>query len=528
MSSRPRILVAIAIALLGFVTPIVISIQLAWNESFADEEATGAHYAAEVVRRGEEAGRQIGRAVDLLNHDGFGRCSPQEMQLMRALDLGSSYVQMVGRISGNTLECTSLGTTSPLDLGPPTLTTEHGVDERLNFQFGPVGFDKLDVVSQDGVAVVVDSNLLVDFDTEGEGVQLALMVPSNRDRTRLVQTAGKYDSAWFNPVGRGQTKSYLNGPWIVSHVRSSQFDLEGVSVVPSSFAYKRVRQFAIRFVPIGCLCGIGLSAAVMYLSRNRRSLPGLLRAAARHKAFFVEYQPVVEIATRRVIGAEALVRWRRGDTVMSPATFISLAEESGVITEITRNVVEIVAQDLPRLLAISREFRVAINMTATDLKHEGTAALLRDLVRRSSASPENVVVEATEHGLVSGSDCSRTISELRLEGFQVAIDDFGTGYSSLSCLQKLDLDVLKIDKAFIDTIGTDGVTRGVVLHIIEMARSMHLRTVAEGIETEEQARFLVERGVLFGQGWLFGRPMSIEALTKRVRESEESHSVVGV
>jgi len=237
---------------------------------------------------------------------------------------------------------------------------------------------------------------------------------------------------------------------------------------------------------------------------------------------------VVAIATRRVVGAEALVRWRRGDTVMSPATFIGLAEESGVITDITRNVVEIVTQDLPRLLEISHEFRIAINLTATDLKHEGTTQLLRDLVRRSSASPENVVVEATEHGLVSGSECSRTISEPRMEGFNVAIDDFGTGYSSLSCLQKLDLDVLKIDKAFIDTIGTDGVTRGVVLHIIEMARSMHLRTVAEGIETEEQARFLVERGVQFGQGWLFGRPMSIEALTKMVRESQESHTAVGV
>jgi len=288
LSPRPRILVAIVIALLGFVTPIVISLQLAWNESVADEKATGAHYAGEVVRRGEEAGRQIGRAVDLLNHDHFARCSPQEIELMRALDLGSSYVQMVGRISGNTLECTSMGTSGPLELGPPTLTTEHGVDERLNFQFGPVGFDKLDVVSRDGVAVVVDSNLLVDFDTEGEGVQLALMVPSSPNRTRLVQTAGKYETAWFNPVGRGQTSSYLSGPWIVSHVRSSQFDLEGVSAVPSSFAYKRVWHFAIRFVPIGCLCGIGLSGAVMYLSRNRRSLPGLLRAAARHKAFFVE------------------------------------------------------------------------------------------------------------------------------------------------------------------------------------------------------------------------------------------------
>ena len=526
MSSRPRILAATIIGLLGFVAPIVISLQLAWNQSVTDEEAVGSHYAAEVVRRGEEAGRQFGRAITLLNSDHAVRCSPEELELMRNLDVGSSYIQMVGRVSGTTLECTSLGTTNPIKLGPPTLVTANGVEERINFRFDNVGFDTLDLISSDGVAVLVDTRLLVDMDTGSDGVQLAMMVPSSRDHTRLVQSPGKFEPSWFNPIGRGETKSYLDGPSIVSHVRSVTYDFEGVSVVPTRLVYKRVRGFAVVFVPIGFLCGVGLSWAVMYLSRSRTSLTGLLRSAARNKAFFVEYQPVVEIATRRVVGAEALVRWRRGDTVISPASFISLAEESGVITEITRNVMEIVTRDLPRLLELSPEFRVAINFTATDLKNQETADQLRNLVRSSGASPANIVVEATEHGLVSGSDCTRTISELRLEGFHVAIDDFGTGYSSLSCLQRLDLDVLKIDKAFIDTIGTDGATRGVVLHIIAMARSLHLRTVAEGIETEEQARFLVDRGVEYGQGWLFGRPMSVEALTKMARESEEKQRLV--
>jgi sensor c-di-GMP phosphodiesterase-like protein len=528
LSNRPRIVVATLVATVGFLTPIVISLQLAWNQSVADAKGVGIRYAGEIVRRSEEAARQATRAAKLLNDDHVPRCSPREMELMRELDVGSSYIQMVGRVSGNTLECTSLGDTKPVELGPPEIVSPKGTQHRLNFKIGSDAFDKLDLLSGKGVAILVDLNLLIDFDVEGDAAQLALMVPSSRDHVRMVQSAGNFDASWFNPVNPGETKSYLDGPSIVSHVRSAHFDIEGISVIPSRLAYKRVREFAAVFVPIGCFCGAGLAWAVVYIARSRNSLVGLLRSAARHNAFFVEYQPVVEIATRRIVGAEALVRWRRGNTVISPASFIGLAEESGVITEITRIVMEHVERDLPRLLEICRDFHVAINFTASDLKNEATATQLQNLIRACNASAGNVVVEATEHGLISGSECSRMVSALRLDGFQVAIDDFGTGYSSLSCLQRLDLDFLKIDKAFVDTIGTDGATRGVVLHIIEIAHSLQLKMVAEGIETAEQAKFLQERGVTYGQGWLFGRPMSIEALTAMVRESEESHRTVEV
>ena len=520
MKPRPGITIAIVVGTLAFLAPILASLLLAWRQGINDEKAQGVRYAAEVVRRGEETAHQFGRAIQLLNTDHLAPCSPQEIQLMRQIDVGSSYLQMVGRISGDTLECTSLGTTQPMHLGHATLTTDHGVHERMDVHLGSGRWDHLDLVDRDGVAVLVDSTLLIDLQTEGDGVGLAMIVPSNPDHAKLAETTERFRANWLNPLGRGNSASYIDGDYVVSQVRSRTVDISGISAVPTRYAYHHVKQFAAIFVPIGALCGIGFAWAVLYISRARSSLPGLVRAAARRGDFFVEYQPVVEIATRRVIGAEALVRMRRGNTVISPSNFIGLAEESGAGRLITQNVIRLVSRDLPRLLTLCPDFHVAINLTATDLKNADTAERLEELLHSTGASPRNVVLEATEHGFVNRAECRQIISALRQRGFRVAIDDFGTGYSSLSCLQQLDLDLLKVDKAFVETIGTDGATSEVVLHIIEIARSLQLQLIAEGVETEAQARFLLDRGVEYGQGWLFGRPMAMEKLCELLTEDD--------
>jgi sensor c-di-GMP phosphodiesterase-like protein len=511
--------VALSVGLLAFSVPILLSLQLSWMQSVANEKAEGHRYASAMVRRGEETAEQFGRAIQLLNEDHLARCSPQEIELMRQIDVGSSYIQMVGRISGDTIACTSLGEVEPIHVGAPTLITEHGVAEWLNFKWGPAQPDQLDLINSDGVVILVDTGLLIDLETEGDDVKLALMVPSTPGRLRLVEPKGKFLPKWLNPIGRGQSLSFVDGQNIVSQVRSRTRDFEAVSVIPINHAYRHVMRFAIVFVPIGLVCGLGIGWAVMRFVGLRSSPQAMIRAAARNHNFYVEYQPVVEIATRQIVGAEALVRWKRGNTVISPASFIPLAEESGVISLITENVMDIVSRDLPRLTELDSKFHVAINFSATDLKADLTIDKLMDVLRKSGASSQNLIVEATERGLVSGPETCKVVAEIREAGFRVAIDDFGTGYSGLSCLQNLGLDFLKIDKSFVDNIGTDGVTSEVVLHIIEMARSLRLHIVAEGVETEAQARFLKTRHVGFAQGWLFGKPMSIDSLCSRISQS---------
>lgn len=509
---------ALVVGLVAFVAPIWISVQLAWNQSVANEKEMGLRYAGDVMRQTEETARQFGAAVRRLNQDGLARCSPQEIDLMRQIDIGSNHLRMIARTSGNTLECTSLGTVQPIDVGKPTLVTENGVEERIGMNLSAMPSARQDLLSWQGVAVLVDMGLIIDIQTEGKAVGLALLVPSSQQHQRLVESGSDFRPEWFKPAARGSAVSFMDDGYVVSQMRSGHMDIAAVSVMPRYEAYKRVKHFAALFVPIGLLCGGGLAWAVMYISRARSSLPALLRSAVRRREFYVEYQPVVECVTRRCVGAEALVRWKLGDAVISPASFIPLAEESGVITHITEIVMNIVASDLPRLLEHSPDFRVAINLSATDLRSKGTLKLLQELLQKSGASARHIVIEATEHSFLQGEQAREVIHGIRNLGFHVAIDDFGTGYSSLSCLQNLDLDILKIDKAFVDTVGTDGATSEVVQHIIGMAHSLKMRMVGEGVETESQAEFLRDRGVEFAQGWLFGKPSGVDVLCRKLRK----------
>ncbi len=315
----------------------------------ANEKADDLRYATEVVRRGEEAGAQFYRAVQLLNNDHFAPCSPQEIDLMRQIDTGSSYIQMVGRVSGETLECTSLGTVKPIALGAPTLVTENGVSEWIDFKLGSLHLDRLDMLVYHGIGIVADTSLLTDQETE-KGVSLASIVPSTGGRLRPVEPKISFHSNWLNPIGRGQSISFFDSGYVISQVRSNKYDIEAISVLPIRNGYGHVKRFAMIFVPIGLLCGGALAWAVRRILQIRSSLPGLIRAAARDHNFYVVYQPVVELATRRVVGAEALVRWRRGRTVIGPDSFIKLAEDSGVISLITKNVMDIVFVQICRAL----------------------------------------------------------------------------------------------------------------------------------------------------------------------------------
>ena len=294
---------------------------------------------------------------------------------------------------------------------------------------------------------------------------------------------------------------------------SKEHNLSGLAAAPRSHIEGRMRNLAWTLLPIGALAGLLLAAGVVLITRQRMSLKSELRLALQRREFFVRYQPMRDLRDGRWAGAEALLRWRRGDgTLVPPDVFIPVAEQAGLIEDITRHVMDLVARDTASLLRRHPGFHVSINFSSLDLRPGGPIEQIAPMLQRMQARPEALAVEITERGFVDAAVARPLIRRLREMGLRVAIDDFGTGYSSLSALESFEIDYLKIDKSFVDTIGKQAATSQVVPHIIGMAKALKLDMIAEGVETQEQADYLREHGVQYAQGWLFGKPMPIEEL----------------
>ena len=245
----------------------------------------------------------------------------------------------------------------------------------------------------------------------------------------------------------------------------------------------------------------------------RVSLEGELQNALEFRQFHLHYQIQVDSAYRP-LGAEALIRWihpTRG--MISPAQFIPLAEENGLILPIGQWVLETACLQLKawEQHALTRDLILAVNVSAKQFHQADFVAQVQAAMQSHAIDPKLLKLELTESLLQENIEETIAImSELNETGIQFSLDDFGTGYSSLQYLKRLPLDQIKIDQSFVRDIGTDISDRAVVRATIAMARSMGLDVIAEGVETEDQKRFLLENGCTHYQGYLFGRPVPIE------------------
>jgi sensor c-di-GMP phosphodiesterase-like protein len=262
--------------------------------------------------------------------------------------------------------------------------------------------------------------------------------------------------------------------------------------------------------------------AVGFYFRNQ-SMVFQLRKAIRRERLRVVYQPIVRLSDRRIVQAEALVRWSDDNGYdVSPTVFVPLAETNGFVAELTDLVVRAVVRDLAEVLRARPDFSINVNVTGADLANPAFLPKLDRLLTDSNLAPQNVAIEITESSTANKALAVETIRQLRQSGHRVQIDDFGTGYSSLSYLHSLAIDAIKIDKSFTHAIGTEAVTVGILPQILAIAKTLNLQVVAEGIETEEQADYFsrCDQPIL-GQGWLYGYPLPPEQFYRLLIENEK-------
>jgi diguanylate cyclase (GGDEF)-like protein/PAS domain S-box-containing protein len=263
---------------------------------------------------------------------------------------------------------------------------------------------------------------------------------------------------------------------------------------------------------------------------ERLMLKAKLRRALERDEFVVLYQPKVDLRDGRVVGAEALLRWRLpGHGDISPAHFIPLAEETTLIMDIGEWVMNRVCADYREWQRrVPQPGRISINLSLKQLKQPSFIARARAVFRKHEVSPTCFELEVTETTLMT--DPKRTIgllNELYAMGLHLSIDDFGTGYSSLSALQQFPIGTLKIDQSFVRDVAVDANDAAIVRTIIEMGRSLDLEVIAEGVESTEQLDFLRRHGCYFAQGLLFDQAMEagelLAILTRQAQGAKTAH-----
>lgn len=261
--------------------------------------------------------------------------------------------------------------------------------------------------------------------------------------------------------------------------------------------------------------------ALQEAAQKRLRITNELRGALAGKQFEVHYQPIVELPSGRIHKAEALIRWHHPERGMiSPADFIPLAEETGLIIEIGSWVFEQSVKQVQRWRErYDCTFQISVNRSPIQLMDSKNDLAWLESLERHQLSGDAIAIEITEGVLLDERPASaESMRNFREKGMKISIDDFGTGYSSLSYLRKFQIDYLKIDKSFVDHIVTNASNLVLCEAIIVMAHKLGIKVVAEGIETEEQRRLLVDMGCDYGQGYLFARPLPVEGFEKLLQK----------
>lgn len=235
------------------------------------------------------------------------------------------------------------------------------------------------------------------------------------------------------------------------------------------------------------------------------------------ETFHVYYQPKIDITEKRVVGMEALVRWYFNGEMIPPGKFIPVAEDSGMVDAIGQLVLRKACEFAKVLSGHGIDLKLAVNVAPQQFVHNSLERNVRDVLLETGISPANLELEITESSFMSNQHNAITVlRHLRKLGVTIAIDDFGTGWSSLAYLSEFPLDVLKIDKSFVDKV-LSGNTK-LVEAIISIAKSLDLEIVAEGVETEAQIDFMRQHNVRIVQGYYFARPMPADDFLEFVRE----------
>ena len=486
---------------LGAIVPPLLFAIFAWQLSLYNEEQRLRSVDSLIVMRTEDTLRAAEDALKVLASYKMESCSPAHMDRMRQIAVNSPAIQELAYTSENGQKCVLWGQANVfMGIQDVSFSTPGGLEVTVGVELSEVEEERVLLLRYGNYEAMVREWRFMDMVLNKpawlalatlDGTVAAASAAFPKEVLEHVFTA---EGDWYDP--RYIFAFEQHGNWLA------------VAMVPRQGFMSYLRTHRESMMPTLLMLTMLSLLVTLYLMIRPQPLNVALRLALRRRELEVHYQPIMHLESGVCVGAEALMRWKRGDgSWVSPEEFVPAAEKSGQIVELTNLLVERVVTEIGDTLVEDSRLHISLNLSAQDVRSGRILPVLHTCFVGQGVKPEQLWLEVTERVSMDLEMALDTLSKARDAGYVVAIDDFGTGYSSLQYLQSLPVDVLKIDKAFIRSIGTGAASSAVVTHIIQMAKSLGLVMVAEGVETLEQANYLREQGVDFVQGWLYSKAL---------------------
>ena len=507
MTSRRLVNIVTFLLLLAMLIPLGLSIWLAHRQAQKAVIKEVDDYANWVVIRTQKVVQQAKLALNDIDQFTGTPCSPEHLLAMRRVAFSNHYVQELIYVNHQQPLCSSLENNSREGRLPsPERITADGYRAWLTTQ-NDIGIKRIMVaLGSEHHVVMIDPLSFIDVLTfAASPIKVSLV---SMTTNRLIASSGGFNPAIWQQAQQSTLTHFQQKGALYDVRRFPELGLAIITAASLAPLEKNLHRQLLIWLPVGVLMSLLIAFLLLRVLRRLQSPHSRMRDAIKAGDIVVYYQPIIALGSGKVVGAEALARWPQADgRLLTPDIFIPLAEQSGLMPQLTQLIIETVFSDLGSWLQRHPDLHVSINLDPGDLLSKNLPTLLSTLLARWQLSASQIALEITERGFADPKVSSPAIAELRRAGHAIYIDDFGTGYSSLSYLQDLEVDILKIDKSFVDALEYKNVTP----HIIEMAKALGLAMVAEGVETKGQLEWLRNHGVQFAQGWFYSKALPKEA-----------------
>ncbi|ADZ70796.1 EAL domain-containing protein [Polymorphum gilvum] len=494
---------AVCVAIVLAVAPLIAANFILDNYALTHAQTEMRAMAERYIVRGENAISGAVAVLQRLHRDQVMTCAREDRLAFQAAITDLGFVERIGLVDRNGVR---------MCIVPDGEMSGEAILPALKPDAPLVGIGMLDKQFMGANVAVVSWHLGNSSRLFAEISPLAIAVDPGPDYLRAFRRAELRlgnDVAWMTAGGFGSE----GGPadqMLTVDVPSARYPLKAHVTAPRSAAIHLVHDlkmivaiacagFAILFVAIG----------VWFSWRPDSEADDEFVAAIRRKEFIPYYQPVMDIETGRLRGCEVLMRWRRADgTMVSPGQFMPYAESTGHIFEMTRQLMRQTATEVGALYRDHPDLKLSVNLFAGHFNDRQIVEDIKEIYGSSDIAFQQIVVEVTERHPLQDMDLARKIiAELQALGVRVALDDVGTGHGGMAYLQKLGIDIIKIDKMFVDALGTDDSSTTIVDSMVELADNLGMGIIAEGVERMEQIERLRELGVTAAQGYIFAPPL---------------------